>query len=278
MRYRPLRWYSLDRVNKRTHRKILVVDGKIGFVGGIGIADSYAGKAQDKDHWRDAQYRFEGPVVAQLQSDFLDNWIKTGGILLDGMEYFPRLDSVGPQMAQAFRNSPGEGVETLRLLYLLAISSATKKILIANPYFVPNSLMVKMLVDARHRGVDVEIIVPGPILDAQVVRRASRAKWGPLLEAGVRIFEYQPTFYHSKLMVVDDCWVSVGSTNFDNRSFRLNDEANVNIFDRGFAQEQARIFAEDRSRSKPVSLEEWRHRPVTERLEELVGRMVRHQL
>jgi cardiolipin synthase len=278
VRYRPLRWYSLDRVNKRTHRKILVVDGKIGFVGGIGIADSYAGKAQDKDHWRDAQYRFEGPVVAQLQSDFLDNWIKTGGILLDGPEYFPRLDSVGPQMAQAFRNSPGEGVETLRLLYLLAISSATKKILIANPYFVPNSLMVKMLVDARHRGVDVEIIVPGPILDAQVVRRASRAKWGPLLEAGVRIFEYQPTFYHNKLMVVDDCWVSVGSTNFDNRSFRLNDEANVNIFDRGFAQEQARIFAEDRSRSKPVSLEEWRHRPVTERLEELVGRMVRHQL
>jgi cardiolipin synthase A/B len=278
VRYRPLRWYSLDRVNKRTHRKILVVDGKIGFVGGIGIADSYAGKAQDKDHWRDAQYRFEGPVVAQLQSDFLDNWIKTGGILLDGPEYFPRLDSVGPQMAQAFRNSPGEGVETLRLLYLLAISSATKKILIANPYFVPNSLMVRMLVDARRRGVDVEIIVPGPILDAQVVRRASRAKWGPLLEAGVRFFEYQPTFYHNKVMVVDDCWVSVGSTNFDNRSFRLNDEANVNVFDRGFAEEQARIFAEDRSRSKPVRLEEWRHRPITERLEELVGRMVRHQL
>jgi cardiolipin synthase A/B len=185
---------------------------------------------------------------------------------------------VGPQSAQSFHSSPGEGVETLRLLFLLAISSATDRILIANPYFIPNTLAVSMLVDARRRGVDVEIIVPGPILDAQVVRRASRAKWGPLLEAGVRIYEYQPTFYHTKVMVVDDCWVSVGSANFDNRSFRLNDEANINVFDRGFALEQARIFAEDRARSRPVTLEAWRHRPLTERLEELVGRMMRHQL
>jgi cardiolipin synthase A/B len=278
VRYRPLRWYSLDRVNKRTHRKILVVDGKIGFVGGIGIADPYSGQAQDMEHWRDSQFRFEGPVVAQLQSDFLDNWIKTGGMLLDGPEYFPRLDSVGPQMAQAFHNSPGDGVESLRLIYLLAISSATKRILIANPYFVPNNLLVKMLVEARRRGVDVQIIVPGPILDAEIVRRASKAKWGPLLEAGVKIYEYQPTFYHAKVMVVDDCWVSVGSTNFDNRSFRLNDESNVNVFDRRFAEEQARIFAQDRARSDRVMLEEWRRRPITERLEELVGRMVRHQL
>jgi cardiolipin synthase A/B len=278
VRYHPLRWYDLDRVNKRTHRKILVVDGRIGFVGGIGIADPYSGHAQDRDHWRDAQFRFEGPVVAQLQSDFLDNWIKTGGMLLDGPDYFPSVDSVGPQWAQSFHSSPGEGVETLRLLFLLAISSATERILIANPYFIPNTLAVGMLVDARRRGVDVEIIVPGPILDAQVVRRASRAKWGPLLKAGVRIYEYQPTFYHTKVMVVDDCWVSVGSANFDNRSFRLNDEANINVFDRGFAREQARIFAEDRARSKPVTLEAWRHRPITERLEELVGRMMRHQL
>ncbi|HZA93283.1 MAG TPA: phospholipase D-like domain-containing protein, partial [Gemmatimonadales bacterium] len=140
VRYRPIRWYNLDRLNKRTHRKIMVVDGKIGFVGGIGIADPYSGDAQDMDHWRDSQYRFEGPVVAQLQSDFLDNWIKTGGVLLDGPEYFPRLYSVGPQMAQAFHSSPGDGVESLRLIFLLAISSATERILIANPYFVPNNL------------------------------------------------------------------------------------------------------------------------------------------
>jgi cardiolipin synthase len=278
VRYRPLRWYNLDRLNKRTHRKILVVDGKVGFVGGIGIADPYSGHAQDMDHWRDSQYRFEGPVVAQLQSDFMDNWIKTGGVLLDGPAYFPRLDSVGPQFAQAFHSSPGDGVESLRLIFLLAISAATDRILIGSPYFVPNDLAVSMLVDARKRGVDVEIIVPGPILDAEVVRRASKAKWKPLLEAGVKIYEYQPTFYHTKMMVVDDCWVSVGSANFDNRSFRLNDEANINVLDQGFAREQARIFAEDRARSKQVTLEQWRSRPITERLEELVGRMVRHQL
>ncbi|HEX5575760.1 MAG TPA: phospholipase D-like domain-containing protein, partial [Gemmatimonadales bacterium] len=207
VKYHPLRWYDLDRLNKRTHRKILVVDGKVGFVGGMGIADLYAGQAQDKDHWRDSQFRAEGPVVAEMQSDFLDNWMKTGGALLDGPDYFPALDSMGSQVAQAMRSSPGEGFESLRLMYLLAIASATRSILIANSYFVPNSLAVSMLVDARRRGVDVQIIVPGPILDAQIVRRASRAKWGPLLEAGVKIYEYQPTMYHTKVMVVDDCWV-----------------------------------------------------------------------
>ncbi|HET6796289.1 MAG TPA: phospholipase D-like domain-containing protein, partial [Gemmatimonadales bacterium] len=265
-------------LNKRTHRKILVVDGKIGFEGGLGIADPYMGHAQDKEHWRDGQFRFEGPVVAQMQADFLDNWIKTGGALLDGPEYFPAIDSAGSQSAQAFRSSPGEGVESLRLLFLLAIASANDRILITNPYFVPNNLAVNMLVAARRRGVDVEIIVPGPILDAQVVRRASRAKWGPLLEAGVKIYEYQPTFIHTKVIVVDDCWASVGSANFDNRSFRLNDEANLNVFDQGFAREQARIFADDRARSTQITLQQWRKRPITERLEELVGRMVRHQL
>jgi cardiolipin synthase len=278
VKYHPLRWYDLDRLNKRTHRKILVVDGKVGFEGGIGIADPYSGHAQDKDHWRDAQFRVEGPVVAQMQSDFLDNWMKTRGVLLDGPEYFPSLDSMGSQVAQAIRSSPGEGVESLRLMFLLAIASATDRILIANAYFVPNSLTVSMLVEAQRRGVKVEIIVPGPILDAQLVRRASRAKWGPLLEAGVKIYEYQPTLYHTKVMVVDDCWVSVGSANLDNRSFRLNDEANLNVFDSQFAREQARVFAEDRAHSRAVTLQEWRHRPITERLEEWVASMGRREL
>ena len=278
VRYRPLRWYNLERFNKRTHRKLLVVDGKVGFVGGIGIADLFAGHAEDKDHWRDSQFRVEGPAVGEMQSDFLDNWLESDGPLLDGPAYFPAPDSVGSQIAQAFRSSPGQGYESLRLMYLLAIASATRSILIANSYFVPNSLVVSELVEARRRGVDVQIIVPGPILDAKIVSRASSAKWGPLLEAGVKIYEYQPTMYHTKVMVVDDCWVSVGSTNFDNRSFRLNDEANLNVFDEGFAREQDRVFAEDRARSRRVSLEEWRRRPITQRLEEWVGRMVRHQL
>jgi cardiolipin synthase len=278
VQYRPLRWYNLDRANHRTHRKLLVVDGQVGFTGGIGIADLYLGHAQDRDHWRDDQFRVEGPVVGQMQAAFLDNWIETGGELLHGTEYFPKLDSVGSQAAQAVHSSPGGGTENLRLMYHLAIASASRSILIANAYFVPNSLAVSMLVDARRRGVQVEIIVPGPITDAQLVRRASRAKWGPLLEAGVRIYEYQPTMYHTKVMVVDDHWVSVGSTNFDNRSFRLNDEANLNVIDDEFGRTQAEVLAEDRARSREVTLEQWRRRPIGERLQELVARLVRKQL
>jgi cardiolipin synthase len=276
--FRPLRWYSLDRVNHRTHRKLLVVDGRVGFTGGLGIADLYQGHAQDKDHWRDGQFRVEGPAVGQLQGAFLDNWIETGGALLHGTDYFPPLDSAGSAWAQAVHSSPGGGTESLRLMYLLAIASASRTIRIANPYFVPNTLAVEMLVAARRRGVNVEVLVPGPITDAGLVRRASRRKWGPLLEAGVSIYEYQPTMYHNKLIVVDDYWVSVGSTNFDNRSFRLNDEANLNVFDEAFAREQTEVFAQDRARSREVTLEEWRGRPITERLEELVAWMLRRQL
>jgi len=278
VKFRPIRWYTLDRVNHRTHRKLLIVDGRIGFTGGLGIAALYLGHAQDKDHWRDGQFRAEGPVVGQLQAAFLDNWIETGGALLHGRDYFPPLDSAGGAWAQAVHSSPGGGTENLRLMVLLAIASARRTILIANPYFVPNTLAVDMLVAARRRGVSVEIVVPGPITDAGLVRRASRAKWGPLLEAGVRIYEYQPTMYHNKLMVVDDYWVSVGSTNFDNRSFRLNDEANLNVFDQAFARQQVEVFDQDRARSKEVTLDQWRGRPITERLEEMVARMLRRQL
>jgi cardiolipin synthase A/B len=277
-KFRPLRWYNLDRLNQRTHRKLLVVDGRIGFTGGIGIADLFAGHAQDEDHWRDSQYRAEGPVVGQMQATFLDNWVQTGGELLDGAAHFPPLDPVGGQRAHAVQSSPGDGTENLRLMYLLAVASATRSIRIANSYFVPNTLAVEMLVAARRRGVDVEIIVPGKIGDAAVVRRASRAKWGPLLEAGVRIYEYQPTMYHMKVMIVDDYWASVGSTNLDNRSFRLNDENNLNVFDEEFARAQSAVFAADRSRAREVTLEAWRDRPLRERLAEQMARVMRHQL
>ena len=277
-RYHPVKWYTLGKLNHRTHRKLLVVDGRVGFTGGVGIADKWTGNARNPEEWRDNHYRVEGPVVAELQAAFLDNWIETGGELLHGTDYFPPLDSAGGAWAQAVHSSPGGGTENLRLMVLLAIASARRTILIANPYFVPNTLAVDMLVAARRRGVSVEIIVPGPITDAGLVRRASRAKWGPLLEAGVRIYEYQPTMYHNKLMVVDDYWVSVGSTNFDNRSFRLNDEANLNVFDHDFARQQVEVFDQDRARSQAVTLEEWRGRPITERLEEMVARMLRRQM
>ena len=275
--YRTPRWYQLSRLNQRTHRKLLVVDGRIGFTGGVGIGDQWLGHAQDRDHWRDSQFRAEGPVVAQLQAAFMDDWFETERVVLDGPGYFPDLDPVGSELAQVFRSSPGDGNGSLRLMYLLAIASAAQRILIANAYFVPDQMMVDMRVAARRRGVQVDILVPGPILDAQLVRRASRGQWGPLLEAGVRIYEYQPTMYHVKQMVVDDVWVSVGSTNLDDRSFRLNQEVNLNVLDPGFGAEQARTFAEDRDRSRRITLEEWRQRPLWERIQERFAGVMRKQ-
>ena len=278
VRYRPLHWYTLDRLNNRTHRKLLIVDGKVGFTGGVGVADHWLGHAQDPEHWRDSHFRIEGPAVAQLQAAFMDNWIESRGEVLDGEEYFPPQSRAGEHHAQVFRSSPGEGSASMRLMYLLAIASAARSIRIANAYFVPDSLVVDMLVKARERGVEVEIITPGPVLDAQIVRRASRAKWGPLLRAGVRMYEYQPTMYHTKVMVVDDVWCSVGSTNFDDRSFRLNDEANLNVLDPEFALEQARVFAEDRAQSQEVTLQQWERRPLKERVQERFARLVKSQL
>ncbi|MBA3659340.1 MAG: cardiolipin synthase B [Gemmatimonadales bacterium] len=278
VKYRPIRWYSLSRLNNRTHRKLLIVDGRIGFTGGVGVADHWLGHAEDRDHWRDSHFRVEGPVVAQLQAAFMDNWIETSGRVLDGDSYFPALRSVGPEFAQAFRSSPGEGSASMRLLYLLAIASARRSIRISNAYFVPDSLAVATLAAAQRRGVSVEIIVPGAILDAQVVRRASRGRWEPLLESGVRIYEYQPTMFHTKVMVVDDCWVSVGSTNFDDRSFRLNDEANLNVLDAVFGKAQARVFLADRAHSHQVTLQEWRERPLRERVMERLAGVLHSQL
>jgi cardiolipin synthase len=276
--YRPLRFYQLDRVNHRDHRKLLIVDGRVGFTGGVGVADQWLGNAQDKDHWRDSHFRVEGPVVAQLQAAFMDDWYETRGLVLDGPGYFPDLDRAGPSLGQVFWSSPRGGNGNLRVMFLLAIAAAAKRILIANAYFVPDETTVEMLAAAARRGVDVEIIVPGPILDAQVVRRASRATWGPMLEAGVRIYEYQPTMYHPKVMVVDEVWVSVGSTNFDDRSFRLNQEANLNVYDRGFAAAAAAAFEQDRGVSRQVTLEAWRHRPVWERIQERAAGLLRRQL
>jgi len=276
--YRPLRWYQLDHLNHRTHRKILVVDGRVGFTGGIGVADQWLGHAQDKDHWRDSHFRVEGPVVAQLQAAFMDDWFETEGVVLDGPAYYPDLDRQGQELGQVFWSSPKGGNGNLRVMFLLAIAAATHRILIANSYFVPDEMTVDMLCAARRRGVDVEIIVPGPILDAQVVRRASRLMWAPMLEAGVKIYEYQPTMYHTKVMVVDDEWVSVGSTNFDDRSFRLNQEANLNVYDPAFGAEQAQAFAKDRARSREITLEAWRHRPLGERIEERLAGVLRKQL
>jgi cardiolipin synthase A/B len=277
-KYHPLRWYNLSRMNDRTHRKLLIVDGKVGFTGGVGIADEWLGHAQDEHHWRDSHFRVTGPAVGQMQAAFMDNWIKTQGEVLHEEDYFPETERSGDALAQVFTSSPGEGSESVRLMYLLSIASARNTVRIAASYFVPDDLVVETIVAARRRGVRVEIIVPGTKIDSSVVRRASRAQWGDLLRADVEIYEYRPTMFHCKVMIVDDLWVSVGSTNFDNRSFRLNDEANLNVFDRAFALAQNEQFQADRDHAQRITLDAWQHRPWTEKLTERAAALLRSQL
>jgi len=276
--YHPLRWYNLGRMNNRTHRKLLVVDGRIGFTGGVGIADQWDGHADSKDHWRDSHYQIEGPAVAQMQAAFTDNWIKTRSEVLLGSNYFPELAPAGNSPAQVFKSSRGEGSESVRLMYLLSIASATKTIRLQAAYFVPDELAIETLVAARHRGVKIEIIVPGPDMDAKIVQKASRSLWGALLDAGVEIYEYQPTMYHCKVLIVDEVWVSVGSTNFDERSFRLNDEANLNIYDAAFAKEQAEVFEEDKARSRLMTRAEFRNRSLFGKILDKIAGLFRGQL
>jgi cardiolipin synthase len=277
-RYRPLRWYSLSKMNSRTHRKILVIDGRLGFIGGVGIADQWTGNAHSPHHWRDSHFQLEGPAVAHLQAAFADNWMKTRAGVFNHADYFPELEAAGDSFAQVFKSSPREGGDSARLMFLLSISAARRRILIANSYFVPDSRTIAALVGASKRGVSVEVIVPGKHIDTRTTRRASRSLWGPLLEAGVRIYEYQPTMYHCKVLVIDDRWVSVGSTNFDNRSFRLNDEANLNALDPALAEEQIRAFEADKELSRQVTLDEWRRRPLQEKVLERLAGLLRSQV
>jgi len=277
-RFHEPEWWRPARMNNRTHRKLLVVDGEIGFTGGVGIADKWRGRAQDSEHWRDMHFRVVGPVVAQMQAVFMDNWIKSTGRVLDGPDYFPALSARGSQLAQMFSSSPTGGSESMHLMYLMAITSARRSIHLSSSYFVPDELTVKALVAAARRGVQVRIITPGSEIDTEVVRRASRALWEPLLEAGVEISEYQPTMFHCKALVVDALLVSVGSTNFDIRSFRLNDEANLNVLDRAVAQRLIETFEADRKNAKPITLQEWRDRPWREKLAENSAALLKSQL
>jgi len=277
-RYRPLHWYNLGRLNNRTHRKLLVVDGRIGFTGGVGIADVWQGDAQDPDHWRDMHFRVTGPVVAQMQAAFNDNWIKTTGEVLNGDDYFPALAPVATSNAHLFISSPAGGSESMHLMYLMAIAAAEHSIDLEASYFVPDALIAKALLVAVQRGVRVRIILPGKHIDSETVRIASKGEWGELLQGGVEIYEYEPTMLHNKLLIVDHEMVSVGSTNFDIRSFRLNDEASLNIYDRDFAAHMTEVFEQDLKPTKRYTYELWKQRPLKERLAEKVLLPIKSQL
>ncbi len=265
-RYHKPRWYNITRMNKRTHRKVLIVDGRIGFTGGVGIADEWTGQGLDPEHWRDTHYRVEGPVVNQMQSAFMDNWLKVRPEVHIGEDYFPDLKPEGKTRAQMFISSAGEGGSSVRVLYLSAIASARKTIDIQSAYFVPDQHTIEAMIEARKRGVKIRLMVPGPYSDSTVVDFASREAWGDLLKNDVEIYEYQPALFHCKVLVIDHAFSSVGSTNFDQRSFSINDEANLNIVDREFAERQLADFEADLKRSKRVTFEEWEKRPLFEKL------------
>jgi cardiolipin synthase len=277
-KYHPIKWHTLGKLNNRTHRKLLVVDGRIGFTGGVGIADKWDGNAEDPDHWRDTHYRIQGPAVAQMQAAFMDNWTKVTGKVLHTVEYFPPAQRAGAHYAQVFQSSIEGGAESMHLMYLLSIAAARRTIDLAMAYFAPDEIALEALLAALQRGVRVRILLPGPHTDAEIVQSASRAKWGSILAAGAEIYLYQPTMFHCKVLVVDGLWTSVGSTNFDTRSFRLNDEANLNIHDADVASRQIADFNNDLGKAHRVTYEEWAARPWTEKVRDRVASLLNAQL
>jgi cardiolipin synthase len=277
VKYNPPRFTNFLRVGHRTHRKILIVDGRIGFIGGISIADEWFYETKNPGRWRDSNYRIKGPVVAQLQEIFCVNWTQATGVLLHGNIYFPHLKKAGASQAGCFMSGPGENEKNSRRTYLLSIAAAQKSIRLAHSYFVPDNFARNLLLEARKRGVKIEILTPG-ILNYNIVRRASRSRWKKLLDAGVEFYEYEPTKYHLKLMIVDDVWVTAGSVNFDARSFRINDEANFVTRDKDFAATQLATFEKDKGLSRRVDREEFNHRSFWMKCAEHLAGLFRFQL
>jgi cardiolipin synthase len=276
--FRPLWQYIFRRYNNRNHRRILVVDGRVGFTGGSGVSRKWMGNGRVAHHWRDTDIRVEGPVVEYLQAAFAENWLETTGVVLGGEAYFPRpIEPRGDVYAQVVRSSPAAGSFGMYTTFLLAVSAARRSIDITNPYFVLDRKMQQALVLAARRGVRVRVLVPGAI-DHNIVRQASRRQFGDMLRGGIQIYEYTPALLHSKTMVIDGVWATIGSTNLDNRSFALNDELNLILYSRQVAQQLERIFADDIAHARPVTYAAWRDRGFTNKLLEVMALPLRDLL
>ena len=277
--FRPLKPFSINRVNYRNHRRILVVDGLVGITGGAGTSGKWSGNGRQEGHWRDTDVLIEGPVVGQLQGAFAENWLEATGVAIGGPDYFPRrrLEAKGEVDAQIVRSSPAGGGTAMYTMFLLALASARHSIHITNPYFVPDEKMIDTLLAAAKRGVEIKLLIPGAI-DHNLVRQASRSEFGRLLKSGVQIYEYRPALLHAKTMIVDGLWSTVGSTNLDHRSFSLNDELNVAIYDVATAQKLERVFAEDLSNSRRILYDDWNNRGMASRFLELLALPLKEQM
>jgi len=272
VRYNRLTWYHLLRMDNRTHRELVIVDGKTGFIGGAGVSDWWFTGTNGKPRWRDDMVRVEGETVANLQATFAENWLQAAGELIVGSAYFPDLECPDPTTALVINSTPTVGGSTrARILMQLLIASATRHVAITTPYFVPDKTLKLELCRAIERGVKVQILVPGNKNNHFLTRSTSRGTYGELLKVGAELYEYQPSMIHAKVLIVDELWAVVGSTNFDNRSFGINDEVNLAVRDSTVAQRLGADFTADLQCSQRISLEEWRHRPLTERATELLG-------
>jgi cardiolipin synthase len=277
--FRPLgRWTSVGRHNKRNHRRVLVVDGRTALTGGSGVSDKWTGNGRVDGHWRDTDLRIDGPAAHNIQSAFLENWREATGELLGGERYFSeRRRAAGDARAQVIKSTPAGGSNAMYTMYLLAIAAARRSVYLTNPYFLPDDRMEDALLSAAARGVRVVALTPGKI-DHNVVRSASRRGFGRLLQGGIEIYEYQAALLHAKTMVVDGVWATVGSTNFDNRSFALNDELNVVLYDRAVVERLAAAFEADLAHARRVTHEAWQHRGLRAKLLELFVLPIESQL
>lgn len=277
--YHPFNWHTLPRINNRTHRELFIIDGEVGFIGGAGVADHWLIGKPGKPRWRDTMFRVEGGAVASLQAAFAENWLEASGEILIGAEYFPFCETDGTASALVVDSSPTVGTSTrARILYQALLASAQESIYITTPYFLPDRGVRRELVRAiRERGVEIKIITPGKQSDHVLTRRSSRRLYGELLEAGAEIYEYEPAMIHTKSLIVDRTWSVVGSTNFDNRSFGLNDEVNLAAFDRQLAERLELDFRQDVAVSRAVSYDEWRRRSIFERAHEWLGWVLERQ-
>jgi len=269
--FRPIGPFGLGRANNRNHRRILVVDGRIGFTGGSGVSSKWMGNGRVAGHWRDTDVQIEGPVVEYLQGAFAENWVEATGAVIGGAEYFPAPRTVkGRTHAQIIRSGPQGGGYAMYTTFLLALSSARRSIKVTNPYVLLDEQMVETLILAARRGVQITFLVPG-VSDHPLVRHAGRRQFGRLLEAGIEIHEYTAALLHAKTIVIDGIWATVGSTNLDHRSFKLNDELNVVAYDTEFAAQLEKVFQEDLRYAQRIDLETWRNRSVRGRVFELLA-------
>ncbi len=276
--YRPPRLSEIGLYNNRTHRKLAIFDGRVAYVFGHGIAEEWTGHGQDKDHWRDTGVRLMGPIVNSVQAVFAQNWIDETTQVLVGERYFPPQPAAGTVRAHMVWSSPRGGVSEMELIDKLVIACARHDLIIQNPYFIPDDELVNLLANAVKRHVRVRLMIPGPVTDSPIVRHAGHAQFQAMLDQGIEIYEFEPTLSHQKIVIVDGVWSLVGSTNFDDRSLDINDEASVGLIDPGIAGQLGAAFAEDLKRCKRLDPQTWRRRGLWHRFEDQLSYMLNEQL